>query len=471
MPLSLLGQLIGIGLSVALGTLFSTVVAGARSREAQFIARYAGWGLGLGLSSLIWFVVWCRRTSGSPLVPASIEFLALLALIRLAPDRNSQPAPGEQLRKAKWPVIVVAVPFGCAAFYFIRFIYRAPYAGWDAWAIWNLHAHAFFVAGGTIWKAQLARIPWSHPDYPLLLPLNVARLWYFAGSEAPSAPAILAFLYTFGAALLLGGAIAHLKNRVSALLAMATLLALKPYLWIGLLEYADIPQSFYILSAFVTLAFQEYTGNRRFLILTGLSSGLAMWNKNEGGLFLLCLISAHFLLVSRKDKLRSIAGNALHFAVGAICPVFVTIIYKRRNPAPSDVLSASLTKSGVIRALDLHRLSYILENFGRILWNLDKWVVNPIVVLIVYVALVGFDHNNAVSNTTRTAVLTIGFVLLGYMCVYATSGSDLNWYINSSLDRLYTQLWPSFVFAVFLMTPTPRLRFSRAATRKEVTTS
>ena len=337
---------------------------------------------------------------------------------------------------------------------FHSIFYRAPFAGWDAWAIWNLHARAFFLSGGAIWKTRLYRIAFSHPDYPLLLPLNVARLWFFAGQEAPSGPAALAFLYTFGTAGLLGGAVTYLKGLKQGVLAIATLLAMTKYVWAGFQECADVPQSFYILGAVVTLSFYEETGDYAFLAFTGFSAGLSLWNKNEGWMFIGCFVLAQLIACDLAEKWR-FTKSQLYVAAGAAPPVIVAAIYKMRNPARSDVLSWYATKSGWMRAFDPQRLLYILHTFGTTLWNLDKWLISPVLVLALFAALVGFDRTNPVRKTARTGLVTIVLMIIGYVFVYATSASDLAWYLNSSLDRLYLQLWPSFLLCFFVETRTP----------------
>jgi len=63
-----------------------------------------------------------------------------------------------------------------------------PHGETDAIAIWNLRARSL-LRGGREWAAVLSpAIGWSHPDYPLLLPLTVARLWSYAGSETTAVP-------------------------------------------------------------------------------------------------------------------------------------------------------------------------------------------------------------------------------------------------------------------------------------------
>jgi len=39
----------------------------------------------------------------------------------------------------------------------------------------------------------------------------------------------------------------------------------------------------------------------------------------------------------------------------------------------------------------------------------------------------------------------------GYFCTYVVTPLDLTWHLNTSLDRLYAQLWPSLLLLVPMM--------------------
>ena len=72
---------------------------------------------------------------------------------------------------------------------------RFPHGQWDAWSIWNLRARSIF-RGAPDWPALFSpAIAWSNPDYPLLLPLTVARLWAYEGREGTAIPAMVAMLF------------------------------------------------------------------------------------------------------------------------------------------------------------------------------------------------------------------------------------------------------------------------------------
>ena len=60
-----------------------------------------------------------------------------------------------------------------------------------------MHAR-FLFRGGDHWRDAFASgLDWSHWDYPLLLPLSIARGWQYMGGESLSVPAVMAFVFTF----------------------------------------------------------------------------------------------------------------------------------------------------------------------------------------------------------------------------------------------------------------------------------
>jgi hypothetical protein len=55
----------------------------------------------------------------------------------------------------------------------------------------------------------------------------------------------------------------------------------------------------------------------------------------------------------------------------------------------------------------------------------------------------------------------LGIMLAGYFMIYVISPRDLEWHILTSLDRLYSQLWPCFILTFFLIVQTPEQALSK----------
>src|SRR5206468_2850822 len=116
---------------------------------------------------------------------------------------------------------------------------NSPHGGWDAWAIWNLHAR-FLYRGGERWTEMLGVFfSWAHSDYPLLLPSLVAGGWTLAGSETIAIPALLAMIFTFGTVALLVSSVSFLSGPGRGLAAGLILLATSELFLQGSLQMAD----------------------------------------------------------------------------------------------------------------------------------------------------------------------------------------------------------------------------------------
>ena len=138
----------------------------------------------------------------------------------------------------------------------ISFLY--PHGNWDAWAIWNNRARFIFRAAAEYWKDGFnPLLGWSHPDYPLLLPLSIARCWFYLGAEKLWVPSAMAFIFTLITTGMLVSSLSLLKNRSQGYVAGILLLGTSFYLIHGASQYADIPLAFYFLSGIVLLSLSD----------------------------------------------------------------------------------------------------------------------------------------------------------------------------------------------------------------------
>src|SRR5215472_7577163 len=165
--------------------------------DQQLLRASLSIGLGIGVFSVIYFLVHACRLSH--VLAIDLVVLALLVAAFLTLRRSaSTPAASEILASEsialpRWLHRVLSGSFLFAlivAFYsaVVRSIAHPDGEGWDAFAIWNLHARYLF-RGGEHWRDGFSPlIPWSHPDYPLLLPSAVAHFWSLLGHETTAVP-------------------------------------------------------------------------------------------------------------------------------------------------------------------------------------------------------------------------------------------------------------------------------------------
>jgi len=337
----------------------------------------------------------------------------------------------------------------------IIFIYlslRTPHGNWDAWAIWNMRAR-FLFRGGVLWEDAFSNIiHWSHPDYPLLIPGVIARCWRYIGNETTVVPVLIAMLFTFATVGLLVSSLSILRSKNQGLLAGLVILGTPFFIVHGASQYADIPLGFFFLATLVLFCLQDEMKNNRFwLFMAGAMAGFAAWTKNEGILFLFSVIIAYFIVTIVAKGFKGYLREASYFVMG-LAPVLVIILYfKVRLAPPNDLIAGQGLQPTLERLTDLSRYLTVGRAF---ISQLVRFSNGFIVVLIAYSLFLGMKlDRNKKGIVVSSVVLCLMF--LGYFFVYITTPLNLNFHLGNSLNRLFLQLWPSFIFIFFMIVSTP----------------
>ncbi len=332
--------------------------------------------------------------------------------------------------------------------------------GWDAFAIWNLHARFLFL-GGSHWRDGFsALIPWSHPDYPPLVPAAVAHGWGYIGHDDPIVPAIISLVFTFATLGLLVSSLATLRGITSAAMAGIALASTPFFIEQGAAQYADIPLSFFFLAAIALLHLYRQRSAQipdgrptGLFVLGGAAAGFAAWTKNEGLLFLFAfLVSQIAFFVWRRRPLstglRLKRVRELVMLLLAIAPFLLIAWFKSSIAPPGDLFSSSGTM--IHKILTPGRYWAILRWFVKDFFRFGNWVVPTTVV---FVALRFLSPSSGIRRQTteyRVSAFTLALTLCGYFAVYVITPHELYWHLRFSLNRLFLQLWPSTVFLFFL---------------------
>jgi len=222
-------------------------------------------GVGLGVFSMVFFLSLLLDTARFLLVDFVVLALFLIAFFGMRIQRAavSLVMPVEQISEMRtWYGRLVmtgfAIALGCALYAAAMRLWAYPHGdGWDAFSIWNLRARFLFL-GGAHWRDGFtASLPWSHPDYPLLLPAAIAHFWVYLGHDAPAVPAVIGFLFTFSTVALLFAALSLFRGRTPAMLGAIALLATPSFIEQGTSQYADVPLSFFILASIALLCIHD----------------------------------------------------------------------------------------------------------------------------------------------------------------------------------------------------------------------
>lgn len=417
-------------------------------------------GIGFGISSIIYFL-WLAifgTDHGYFIFENSFFIFLIIGLLFALKVRKTSVIPFGTLTNKETIFklhLIFYVVFFLALFTFIALSIRKPHGGWDAWAIWNMRA-IFLFRGGENWENAFSNlIGWSHPDYPLLIPISIARVWKYIGSETVVIPIFFAGLFTFSLILLIVSSLAVLHSKSQGILAGLVLLGTPFLIRHGASQYADVPLGFFLVSTIILFTFYDRLSAEKdnLLILAGITAGLSAWTKNEGFLFIAAIITARIFIVTHMQRWKMLLKEMRMFSIG-LMPVLMVIFYFKVNIAPTNDLILTQGSETFQRLLDLSRYFQIFKAYIIKGVSFTHGVVG-VPLLAVYFFLVGIKKEERDKMIIKTTFILLVLMLSGYFIIYIVTPHDLKWHLDTSLDRLFLQLWPTFVFWVFLVVRTP----------------
>ncbi len=459
-----------IAVLLCLASGFILVCLGWRLRvatAADFVFRASlSVGFGLGIFSVAFFLCLLLGITHLILIDLGVFALLLIGFLVLRARATVMVDPQRSGDEPAWlPRVLTgafALALGAAIYSAILRTLAHPHGeGWDAFSIWNLHAR-FLFRGGPNWRDGFTPLlPWTHADYPLLLPAAVAHFWTYLGHDNPTVPAIIGFLFTFSTVGLLFSALAMLRGRIPALLSATALVATPAFIEQGTSQYADVPLSFFILATVALICLHDdYTQDdpsKRtpgLLILAGVAAACAAWTKNEGLLFLCAIVAARGFTLPRTEnapKHWSARVRKIAPLLAAIIPALLLIAcFKRFIAPPGDLFSDPTTT--LHKLIDPARYWAITRWYVKGFFRFGRWLLIPgSLLLIAFYFAAGKEDRPQTRSRVRTSVLALTLTLAGYFAVYLITPYDIYWHLRFSLTRLFLQLWPSAIFLFFLV--------------------
>jgi hypothetical protein len=433
-------------------------------------------GAGFALVSLLYFL-WSlvfspRRGLAGYLV---IEGLLLLGLGIYA-WRQRKPARPVLHLKNRTGFWLLALFAGLIfALFLLNFLaqwqklaFEKPFGDWDAWAIWNLRAA--FIASGDEWlKGFSPVVLWSHPDYPLLLPLNVARLWALLGERSVLAPVIWGLLFQLSLVGLLASSVrlqrGALQGWLAGILGIAAI-----SVSLNFRQYADIPLAYYFLAANVLLFMGNTLAGRGPgpVMLAGLMTGAALWTKNEGWALLVAVIAVQLLLdlVSRRP-LAQITRWFGFFLLGLLPLLLATLYFKLTLAPPNDIVGNLNITAIKGKLVEVPRYLTILKAARSQFINYGDLALPMLPLLLAYGILVGISFPKIQRSSILALLLRVVIITGIYFMIYLLTPNNLTWQLNTSLERLITQILPSALFSYFLVVSTLNPQSVRGALNEE----
>lgn len=334
--------------------------------------------------------------------------------------------------KSDWALpLWTLAPVGLAAW-----VSSARAMGWDGLFNWEIKARAAFLSGGVIplsFYSDPTR-PWTHPEYPLLLPMTEAWIYGWM-RRADQTMAQLLFLFFFAAALgLLYAGVSRFGARRAQLWATPIFLLAPQLIFSGQggvsSGYADFPLAVFYLAAVILLFEYWETSDAGLLLPFGLLAGALCWVKSEGAILWSCLIAMAMIKTFQRRDWRKAAGAVLPGLVVLIgWRIFLLIAKPSTGEVFLPVTPSTLWKN-------LWRAPQIAHAVVVELLNWRRW--GPLWVVVVVAAL--FLTVNR--RRERWAVLPVAVFLpiAIYAGVYVFSAWDFLLHLNNSFPRLLTQV-------------------------------
>ena len=147
------------------------------------------------------------------------------------------------------------------------------------------------------------------------------------------------------------------------------------------------------------------------------------------------------------------------FAIGVL-PILAVLLLFKMNTSLTNELSAGQSVGSVLgRLTDFSRYIFIGKSF--IVFFYDKLAKEWLIVLPIYFLLLGRTKQDVNEESLKTSLLSVLFMLGGYFIIYLITPLKLQWHIETSLWRLYLQLWPTIIFSFFLAVATPEGLFMK----------
>lgn len=430
--------------------------------STRLVVLAAALPLGAGLCAVLMFLWLLVAGPSRGIVAVELAAIAGLGsmayLRRRTRTRDSHPAPvpspGRPSPLLRIAFVIVAIVAVAA---FVAISRQYPHGDWDAWMNWNMRARMILRAGPE-WRVALTpMLPWSHPDYPLLLHSLVVRSWLYAGDETLAGPALVALIMSVSTVAVLVAALRMTRSPSQGLIAGLLLVSTPFFVVHGAAQYADVPLGCFLLLVLVFLAFDDTFGDRSpvFAGLAGFSAGLALWTKNEGALFLLALVVAH-ALITLMARQPALGRRGRGFLIG-LAPMLCVVAYFKLRLAPAnDLISGLAPERTLSRVVAPERYREIGRAFkGHLAGFGANGLVSAVWLAITYLAATWLSDATRKTTWLRTGTLALLLMLGGHALVYLTMSDELPRHLNNSLERLLLQLWPAALFLLFAALRTP----------------
>ena len=333
--------------------------------------------------------------------------------------------------------LILALPFIIQFLYIVQGIFTSPFATGDAYAIWFLKAKILYLGGwdGFIDFLKNPELGYSHPAYPIFLPLLFASIYKIIGQVNET---VILFLYPL---VYLG--IIFFLYRILKKAAGFKWAYLAAFLWgtIPIIErhsgrfeagFADLFLAGAILvGTFYAIEFTK-TGSKKNLIFAVLGLGIGANIKFEGVLWLLSLFLASPFY---KRKIRVKLSLPIFLSALAIAP-WLFFIYKHQ---------IGLDYFGQNNPIKWQKLPIILTYFLKEIFKIKRWGLG----LISLFTLIALKWRRLWASDMSLVFVAIVVQFVGFGLIYLMSPVEVLGHLDVSFYRLIIQVLPLLFWVGF----------------------
>ena len=394
--------------------------------------------LGLWLLGMVLRGIWLQ---------GAVTIISLLLVIAGIAQLRKTKLSVQIPRPRHWIELTLAI-FLCLGIALVFVLTFKHTLGWDGLVIWELKARYAYLNGGALPSAYFSdatRVAFSHPEYPLFLPMLETWLYFWIGDCDQYWVKLIFPTFYMIAVLLLGQAALLLSGKRVIGLIAANLFLFVPFLtnFSGgvLLGYADTLFAIFYLAAFYfLLVFARENSTRGLSIFVALAAILP-WIKREGMiLWLILAVCGGFVIWRRRGVLPALASLLPGIGMITSWQMYLRAMHAR---PPQEFLPVTLS----VFASRFDRFGPILRSLLKETTAISHWNLLWFATLLAFLCIM-------VRHRRREAWMLITCIVLPvalYCGTYVfTTWSDYQQHIDSSLSRLLLHVAPLAILAIAL---------------------
>jgi hypothetical protein len=413
-----------------------------RIAVAELIAL--SWLFGTLVASLSLWLLGTVMRYGSLHIAVTIICVASaifgIVLLRRAEPRLHWPWPKNWQER----ILALLICLEVAAVFLLTF---KNSLGWDGLLIWELKARYAFLNGGGLPVAYFsdATRAYSHPEYPLYLPMLELWIYFWVGDcDQYWVKLIFPVFYAVGILLLVQAGSSWSGKRWIGLL-IGNLFFFVPFLTRvegGVITgYADVPLSIVYLAAFYFLSiFARENSTTALAIFVALGATLP-WVKRDGIILWFVLGACGSSIIWRWRGIFL----AMFSLLPGICVIAGWQIYLRQMhvQAPRDFLS--VTPSVLLS--NFHRVGPVMHSLLKESITMEHWSFLWYLTLIAFFCLAWRNRSERALMLLICTAVPIGLYCSTY---FFSAWPEYSQHVSSSLRRLLLHVAPLCMLSVAL---------------------